>query len=167
MLSGGRLELTGDENDENIDIAKTFKFSGTATAQAGTINLNTSAQSTVYAKNMTLSSKVTKDLATGDAGVGSALVIEAETLTLGADDLATADESSFGFSGAKAQNLVLLAEDGNLNLQDQVTLSAVDVTTNGNETVVVGDDGTIKGSFTISNRIFGTRVSELSCHVCC
>ena len=148
MLSGGRLELTGDEN---IDIAKTFKFSGTATAQAGTINLNTSAQSTVYAKNMTLSSKVTKDLATGDAGVGSALVIEAETLTLGADDLASGDESSFGFSGAKAQNLVLLAEDGNLNLQDQVTLSAVDVTTNGKETVVVGDDGTIKGSFTISN----------------
>ena len=138
MLSGGRLELTGDEN---IDIAKTFMFSGATTAQTGMITLNTSAQSTVYAKNMTLSSKVTKDLATGDAGVGSALVIEAETLTLGSETLATASESSFGFSGAKAQNLVLLAEDGNLNLQDQVTLSAVNVTTNGDETVVVGDDG--------------------------
>ena len=143
-ISGGTLYLT----DEEVDLAKTFTFSGASSAQNGMITVITtgSTNSTIAGKHLILSNKLTKD-GSNDAGVGSVLSLEAETLTLGEDgeDMSTTD---FGFSGATTQNFE--AKGNNFVLKNQVTLSAVDVTTNGNETVVEGEEGTIKGSFKIA-----------------
>ena len=144
VLSGGTLYLT----DEEVDLAKTFNFSGASSAQNGMITVITgSTNSTIAGKHLILSNKLTKD-GSNDAGVGSLLMLDAETLTLGEAGKDMSTVTDFGFSGATTQNFE--AKGNNFVLKNQVTLSAVDVTTNGNETVVVGEEGTIKGSFKIA-----------------
>ena len=147
LLSGGTIDLPDDE----VDLATAFHFSGHTAATAGLITIDTGADnSTIVGKHLTLSTKLTKGDNSTAAGTQSKLLLEAETLTLGKEGT-TANED-FGFSGATAQNFEAA---GTLVLKNQVNLSAVDVTTNGTETSVVGEDGTIKGSFTISgNKAF-------------
>ena len=144
MLSGGRLELTGDEN---IDLATSFNFSGTtSTATAGLINVNTSAAATIYAKNMTLSKALTKN-GSDPAGTTS-LMLDAETLTLGKAGESLAAVTDFGFSGATAQNFE--AAGTGLVLNNQVNLSAVREVTQNGQVIIEGDTGTITGDFTVS-----------------
>ena len=143
VLSGGRLELTGTEQ---IDLTKSFNFSGADTASAGLIAVHTTAGGTIYGQNLQLSNKLTKDGT--DAAGTSSLTIEAENLTLG-DTTVDASTSAidFGISGATAQNLTVETQaGGTFKLGEAVTL---DVTV-GDDTVVDGESGEIKNAMVIT-----------------
>ena len=144
VLSGGTIELTDDE----VDLATAFHFSGAAAAQNGMITVLTgSSNSTIAGKHLILSDKLTKD-GSAEAGVGTLLSLEAETLTLGEDGKDMSTVTDFGFSGATAQNFE--AAGTGLVLNNQVNLSAVREVTQNGQVIIEGDTGTITGDFTVS-----------------
>ena len=142
VISGGRLELTGDEP---INLTTSFRFSGDSSAQAGLIVVDTNAEGVIYGQNLQLSNKLTKD---GAAAAGtSSLTIEAENLTLGDTTVDASSGIDFGISGAKAQNLNLETLTGTFTLVKAVTLD----TTVGGDTKAQGQSGTITGALSIGN----------------
>ena len=135
-VSGGVIEFT---DDDIVDLANDFKFSGTSGA------INAESLSTIKADKLAVYKALTKN-ATGtitDAKDKIKLVVG--DLYLGKSDLATASEGDLGFSGATARNLYGAAQDGTLTLGNPVTLDVTLGDKNVNE--LANKKGVISGSF--------------------
>ena len=145
-------------DDVTVDLAATSNsvsgttvglvVSGGTAAAAGKLNL--SAESTLQAKNFTVSKKLDDNLATK-------LNIKAdETLTLGSNDYS--GTASFKFKSAEAKNLTLQASGGTLTLADNVTLRSLSTKEVDGKTKVVAGEGKIEGNVILTGQNKGITV---------
>ena len=152
VLSTSRLEITGTSASDSFDLS-TLNFSGANNAnagKAGNIVLDKTGTNTIAGDYLTISEQLKDSDSSPLQAANGNLFIEAKTLTLG-DTEDYEGDSAFGFSGAKAQNLVLKVKSGSdFVLQDKVTLSATRQVTQGDEILIEADNGTISGNITVS-----------------
>lgn len=139
-------------DDVTVDLAATSNsvsgttvglvVSGGTAAAAGKLNL--SAESTLQAKNFTVSKKLADEL-------DSKLNIKAdETLTLGSNDYS--GTTTFKFKSAEAKNLTLQASGGTLTLDDNVTLRSLTTKEVDGKTKVVAGEGKIEGNVILTSQ---------------
>ena len=157
QLVGGTIELT---DKGQVDLATKYFFSGTAAA--GVIGIDSTSGATIQGKSIAISTNLANDASgTTKLTSGSKLNIETTDLSLGSatfDDSATPD---LGFTEAKAQNLTVNGQGGDLTLVNKVTLSAVNRSViNGDQVMIEGDSGTIKGNIIVSGGTTGGLIVE-------
>ena len=157
QLVGGTIELT---DKDQVDLATKYFFSGTAAA--GVIGIDSTSGATIQGKSIAISKNLANDASgTTKLTSGSKLNIETTDLSLGSanfDDSATPD---LGFAEAKAQNLTVNGQDGDLTLVNKVTLSAVNrEVISGGQEIITGGSGTIEGNIVVSGGTTGGLIVE-------
>ena len=141
LLSGGRLELTSADSIVLSD----YQFSGGASAKAGHIVIDTSKSNTIAAADLVIENQLSGAGSAKLNSTDSKLKIEADHLTLGSKELATATD--FGFKQAYTKHLNVAAQTGNtFTLKNKIFL---DVTLNGSDLEHTTEVGSVNGDMTI------------------
>ncbi|HIV56136.1 MAG TPA: autotransporter outer membrane beta-barrel domain-containing protein [Candidatus Anaerobiospirillum stercoravium] len=141
ILSEATLEFSGNEE---IDLATDFKLSGGAANASGS-GVITVSGSTIKAENLAVSKALTQVQKT------HGLKLEADTLSLGNNQLDSSSPVDFGFAAATAKDLEVAASGGTLVLANDITLEAVTLEEESDSNnVYAQDNGTITGNLTLS-----------------
>ncbi len=136
VLSNATLEFN---DSREIDLAKDFQLSGGNTSASGA-GIITVSGSTIKAENLAVSEALDQVEKT------HGLKLEADTLSLGTNQLDSSSPVDFGFAMATAKDLEVAASGGTLVLANDITLEAV----TGSDDVYVQDNGTITGNLTLN-----------------